>query len=117
MVSRWRDRMWPGWRLVASIALFVVFAALVLDWVNGDSDADPLRAAAVGACRDEFIPAELQVPDSAHYDLSASGGPTTYAVTGTVDAETSAGPTSREEVRCVVTLVGGEKWRLESLEL
>lgn len=115
MVSRWRDRLWPGWRLVASIALFVTFGALVLDWQAGDKD--PLRAAAVEACAEEFIPAELQVPGSARYDLSATGGPTTYAVTGTVDAETSAGPVSRGEVRCVVTLVGGEKWRLESLEL
>ena len=54
-----------------------------------------VRAGATAACRDQFVAAERTVPESARDDLSAEGGPTS--------------------VRCVVTLVGGETWRLESL--
>lgn len=74
-----------------------------------------VRAGATAACRDQFVAAERTVPESARDDLSAEGGPTTFDVSGSVEVEMNSGEVVSTSVRCLVTLVGGETWRLESL--
>lgn len=114
-MARTSAALWPGWRRVAAVVLALVVAGLVLDRTSSDRPAGIVELGATQACAERFVPSELQAPGSAEYDLHATGGPTTFAVTGTVDAESASGDATRDRVTCVVTLVGGERWRLDSL--
>lgn len=99
------------------LGLLAVFVVLfVVGMVAGDDgDGDEVTAwDAERVCKEDFIPKRLKAPSTAEYDLTATGGPTTYTVTGTVDAENSFGAHLRSDVRCVVT-VSGDRWRLDSL--
>lgn len=97
----------------------VMLAGLMLwAFVGGDGDSEPdesaIRRDAERVCEEDFIAPRLKSPSSAESDLSASGGPVTYTVTGTVDAENSFGAMLRSNVTCIVRL-GDDEWTLVSV--
>lgn len=100
------------WVVLGGVGLWLVVGLFGSD----DAAPDPtqIRYDAERVCQDEFIANRLKAPGSADYDLTATGGPDTFSVRGTVDAENSFGAKLRSDVACVVTL-DGDRWRLDSL--
>lgn len=95
--------------LTAAVAMgAVVFGACSVD-TSEDAQYDAERV-----CKEQFIAKRLKAPSTADYDLTVSGGPDTYVVSGTVDSENSFGAKLRSNVTCEVTIVG-DQWRLDSL--
>ena len=69
---------------------------------ESEPSAEDIRRDAVRVCEEEFIPPRLKAPATAEYDLTASGGPVTYTVSGTVDSENSFGAKIRSTWTCTV---------------
>ena len=79
-------------------ALFAVL--LVIGLVNGGSDDEPMSAWEAEQHCEDFAEKRLRAPSTAKFDLAATGGPTYYTVTGTVDAENSFGAMLRSNITC-----------------
>lgn len=102
---------------IGCMTIVAIFAALFL-WgmVAGDdeeSGREALLLEAEWACED-FVERRLKAPSTADFNLSASGGPTSFTVSGSVDAANSFGAKLRHDVTCRISL-DGDRWKLDSL--
>jgi hypothetical protein len=98
-----------GLVVVAAVGLYACTASLG----GSGEDGGPDQYGAEAACQ-EFVERRLKSPSTAEFDTTATGGPTTFTVTGTVDSQNSFGAMVRNEFTCVTT-ARGEEWVLDSL--
>lgn len=101
--------------LVAGLAGLTIWITADKGSSGGEPSWEELRWDAERVCKEDFIARRLKAPATAEYDLTTTGGPTTYTVSGTVDAENSFGAMLRSEVTCVVA-DEGDRWRLVSID-
>lgn len=94
------------------LAVFLAF--FVYAMFTGEEDDGSISTWEAEQHCEDFAEKRLKAPGSAEFDLTATGGPTYYTVTGTVDSENSFGAMLRSDLTCELR-VEGEQVYLESL--
>lgn len=102
------------WGIAIVVAVLIGLGIWISNYDDAGDDTELNRYDAERVCKDEFIAKRLKAPSTADYHVTVTGGPTTFTVAGTVDAENSFGAKLRSNVRCVVS-IEGSRWRLVSL--
>lgn len=96
----------PGGRrhyrfLILGVWVVPILGLITYCSVSADSGGSG-NSGAIVACEQQ-VEASLKSPSSAKFhDVAATGGPTTYTVRGTVDAENSFGASLRSSFQCTV---------------
>lgn len=100
-----------GWRGIGAALVGVLLLSALFGGGGDDGEASAYEAE--NQC-ERFLEDRLKSPSTAEFDLTTTGGPTTFTSAGTVDSQNGFGAMVRSDVTCTVRL-DGDTWRLESV--
>jgi hypothetical protein len=104
-----------AWAIALGVIAVVVGCSVL---VSVGKDSGTSRGDEVGARKacEEFVGRRLKAPSTAEFSgTTVTGGPVTFTVAGSVDAENSFGAKIRNSYICKVSDAAGDSWSLVSL--